>query len=260
MKSISSILIILLSLIILFYQCEKEPNPNDIVDIPDQHFLNALIEDGADKNGDGCISYVEAEMVTKIYLDPDSASMSKGKISSLEGIEAFTNLDTIHCCGNQIKELDVSANADLRVLVCWNSAENEQLELLNVTGNTKLEVISIIGTLLKDLDVSKCPSLYSLICSYNQITNLDVSKNTNLGRLWCDGNQLSKLDISNNINLGKGNEPWINSISPALTIGDMPTLKEVCVWTLPFPPNGFYGFELVTTGSPNVYFTTACSN
>jgi hypothetical protein len=38
----------------------------------------------------------------------------------------------------------------------------------------------------------------------------------------------------------------------------MPTLYEVCVWEMPFPPA--YQVELVdTTGSPNIYFTTDCS-
>jgi len=41
-----------------------------------------------------------------------------------------------------------------------------------------------------------------------------------------------------------------------LDISEMPSLYEVCVWTLPFPPEGFLVF---TSGSPNVYFTTECS-
>jgi hypothetical protein len=36
----------------------------------------------------------------------------------------------------------------------------------------------------------------------------------------------------------------------------MPSLGEVCVWELPFPPEGM---TVHTTGSPNVYFTTECS-
>jgi hypothetical protein len=40
-------------------------------------------------------------------------------------------------------------------------------------------------------------------------------------------------------------------------INDMPSLYEVCVWELPFPTEEIY--DLDTTGSPNVYFTTECS-
>ena len=168
-------------------------------------------------------------------------------MSSVEGIEAFINLDTLHCCFNQTKELDVSANTELRVLVCWNSDINDQLTSLNISKNKKLEIISVPYNQLKELDVSNNPSLYFLNCIFNQITNLDVSKNTNLGQLWCDYNQLSSLDISNNFDLRMG-LVWLDH---------MPMLTEVCVWTMPFPPAEM---EIDTAGSPNVYFTTDCSN
>ena len=132
MRSYVIVPVLIFSLTIFNFQCEKDPDPNDSVDIPDQHFLNALIEDGADTNGDGYISYGEAEMVTTIYLDPDTASKNKGKISSLEGIEAFINLDTLHFCSNQVTQLDVSKNTALRVLICWNNEDNDQLSSLNV--------------------------------------------------------------------------------------------------------------------------------
>jgi len=53
------------------------------------------------------------------------------------------------------------------------------------------------------------------------------------------------LDISNN-----------SSIS-TLDIKEMPSLYEVCVWEMPFPPNN--GVHVYTDGSPNVYFTTECT-
>ncbi len=50
MKTVLKLLLLPLALIILFTQCEKEPEP---VNIPDDAFLNALIEEGVDTNGDG---------------------------------------------------------------------------------------------------------------------------------------------------------------------------------------------------------------
>ena len=249
MKSISIFFSLFFTLTFLIVQCEKEPDPNDPVDIPDQNFLDALIEEGVDTNRNGLISYAEAKLVTTIYLDPDSASSSKGSIRSLEGIEAFVNLDTLHFCFNQVSQLDVSNNSELRVLICWNSDENDQLESLNVSNNKKLEHISIPGNKLTELNVSNCPSLNKLLLWYNQITDLDISRNTNLLWLGLDGNLLSRLDVSNNIKLG-------TTINPALGLSEMPTLTEVCVWTTPFPPSGM---EVDTAGSPNVYFTTDCS-
>jgi len=63
--------------------------------------------------------------------------------------------------------------------------------------------------------------------------------------LYCGGNQLSNLDISNNDKIWR------------LKINDIPSLYKVCVWVVPFPP--LIIFELNTTNSPNVYFTTDCA-
>jgi hypothetical protein len=41
-----------------------------------------------------------------------------------------------------------------------------------------------------------------------------------------------------------------------LYLNDMPSLFEVCVWEMPFPPDDL---ELETTGSINVYYTTDCN-
>jgi len=90
------------------------------------------------------------------------------------------------------------------------------------------------------MDISSCSTLIYLNCSVNEL-----SGNTSLLEFYCSGNPLTTLDISNNTALG-----WVY-------LRDMPTLYEVCVWETPFPPNNipFVSIE----GSPNVYFTTECS-
>ena len=66
MKSIFKILLLILTLAVLFIQCEKEePEPKN--EMPDISFLNALIELGIDTDGDGQISNAEAEMVMKPF-------------------------------------------------------------------------------------------------------------------------------------------------------------------------------------------------
>jgi len=87
-------------------------------------------------------------------------------------------------------------------------------------------------------------NLDTLLCQSNQLTSLDVSNNTELRNLGCARTQLTSLDVSNNFALEQ------------LNISEMPSLHEVCVWEIPFPPEGVHVF---TTGSPNVYFTTECS-
>jgi Leucine-rich repeat (LRR) protein len=78
----------------------------------------------------------------------------------------------------------------------------------------------------------------------NQLTSLDVSNIAKLKWFELSNNQLTSLDVSNNTALG------------VMLLSDMPTLNMVCVWGVPFPPDGVY---IETTYSPNLYFTADCT-
>ena len=97
------------------------------------------------------------------------------------------------------------------------------------------------------------PILKRVTCQDNQLTVLDVSNNPDLYELWCGTNFLTSLDLSSNTSLGSHKR---DQYTPSLKLDEMPTLFEVCVWTLPFPPDDFLAD---TTDSPNLYFTTECS-
>ncbi|GAG57221.1 unnamed protein product, partial [marine sediment metagenome] len=83
-----------------------------------------------------------------------------------------------------------------------------------------------------------------LRCGYNQLTDLDLSNCDALTYLDCKSNQLSFLNVSNNKEL------------TTIRLGDMPTLFGVCVWIMPFPPEGV---NVNTIGSPNFYYTDECA-
>ena len=106
MKTLFRVLVILLPTVLIFICCEKD-EPNPVVTIPDNNFLNALIDLGVDTNGDGKISPDEAEVIT--FLDVNNRS-----ISNLTGIEKFVNLDTLYCGINQLTILDLSNNNALK--------------------------------------------------------------------------------------------------------------------------------------------------
>ena len=264
MKSVLKAIFITISLGLIFTRCEKASNKP--VDIPDQAFLEALIDLGVDANGDGFISYDEAEEEYYLSINGefgtfDFICLSRVGIKSLKGIEAFTNLHYLSITCTELKSLNLEQNKKLKTLSCWHN----YLENLDVSGCIALEELSCWENNLSSLDISNNVMLESLFCSGNPLSELDVSKNTALTYLQCSTNQLSALNLTNNLLLYQLNcsDNQLSSLDisqnialGSLWISDMSTLQEVCVWTMPFPPAGV---EIETTGSSNINFTTVCS-
>ena len=136
----------------------------------------------------------------------------------------------MECASNQLTEIDLANNKVLLTLVC----SDNKLNSIDISNNTELTILDCTNTQLTSLNVSNQLELNILLCGHNQLTSLDLSINS-IGK-WVDG-------------YGPQYDCWLN-------IEGMPSLKEVCVWTKPFPPNNF---KLCTDGSPNVYFTMDCN-
>ena len=132
------------------------------VQFEDENFKAYCVEN-FDSDGDGKVSYAEAKVVTHIDV------CNKG-ISSLKGIESFTNLTYLDCSSNPF------------------SGSANQLTSLDVSQNTALTVLKCYSNRLTSLDVRGCTALKQLWCSSNQLTSLDVSHNTALELLYCNSN------------------------------------------------------------------------
>ena len=171
--------------VVLLCQCEKdlEPESDPEVTIPDNNFLNALIELGIDTNGDGIISITEAEEITFLPLS------FFGSIN-MAGIEAFVNLDTLFCVGNGLTGLNISNN----IALTWLECSSNQLTNLDISNNADLEILGCGNNQLTTLDVSNNIDLKWLDFDFNQLTSLNVSNNTFLQTLNCSSNQLTSLD------------------------------------------------------------------
>ena len=113
------------------------------VTISDTLFLQALIDYGVDTNQDGQIQTQEAEAITVLELP-------SGDISSISGIEAFTNLTRIQM-GQTL------------------------LDSVDLTNNLKLTSIHLADNELVDAQVSNLPQLTELVLRNNELTNLDLS-------------------------------------------------------------------------------------
>ena len=149
------------------YLDDSQPQrPEDIVvSIPDSKF-KAYLLGICDNDKDGEISEAEAKTVTLI-------SCSSMDISSLSGIENFTNLIRLNCNNNVLTSLDLSDNKKLTEINCY-------------------------GNKLTSLDVTGCVALGRLICGANDLTSLNVSKNSALTYLDLTNNYITELNVRNN--------------------------------------------------------------
>jgi len=172
-----------------------------IVNIPDPNFKNALVNtlcvpldetscEGffpVDINGNGEIEVAEAEIVDHLCVPIQD-------IASLEGIEAFINLESLHVQNNELTEIDLSQNTMLRKLnIGGNTISN-----IDLSNLTQLEVLDANFAGLTSLDVSNCPNLIRLVCLLNEITTLDLSQNPLLDTLIASNNQLTSINITQN--------------------------------------------------------------
>ncbi len=182
---------------------------------PDENFRKWIVANipgvTIDSNGVCSIKKEDAQKVTSIAVDGQ-------EIASLAGIGKFSNLTTLSCKDNKIRNLDVSALKKLETLDCQNNkieklklgstkkltklnCANNKLSSISLVYNTALVQLLCDSNKLTSLDPAPCTALQTLNCGNNQLKKLDVSKNTNLKSLTCGSNQLNALDVSKNTQL-----------------------------------------------------------
>lgn len=148
-------LICLLSIISMDLQAQD-------VSIPDTNFLNTLIAEGVDLNGDGIIQQSEAHAVTELVFSI--------QCSSLEGIEHFINLNKLNI-------------------------RNSIIDSLKFNLFPSLEVLSLLSIQSEFLELDSLPSLNSLGLSYLGLTEIDFSFFPKLNHLYL-ADDISEVDLS----------------------------------------------------------------
>lgn len=191
----------------------------DEVNFPDDNF-RAYVEEAFDTDGNGKLSEEEISNVEWIEVDGayDADDDTGVWVSSLKGIEYFSNLTSLSCEDNNLSSLDVSRNVALQRLECGGNnlssldvsqninltmlaCNRNNLSSLDVSRNVNLVHLYCDNNNLASLDVSRNINLTELVCYYNNLVNLDVSQNANLISLSCSGNNLANLDVSWNVDL-----------------------------------------------------------
>src|SRR5690606_22143386 len=169
-----------------------------IVNIPDVSFKGELISDGVDTNSDGEIQVSEALATTSI-------SLQSANIVSVQGIEAFLNLEIYHSDPNQVSALDFSNNVQLDSIGIQAAIPPNvgPLTSVNVSSNTLLEKLAIYSS---------------------SITTLDLSNNSNLKYLRIINNHSMETvfikngsDESTFMGSGSWSENWFQSNNQSLS-------------------------------------------
>ncbi len=180
---------------------------------PNKYFRKWLISQSYGK--DNTLTPAEIAEVKEI-------NVSDMGISSLKGIEFFTELKYLYCDDNMLTELDVSKLTALRALTCMSNhlgsldlskntalvhlwCDANRFTSLDVSNNTALERLRFADNRIESIDLSKNTALKELYCWRTQLTSLDVSKNTALEELSCPSNGITALDLSKNTALKKLN-------------------------------------------------------
>lgn len=147
---------------------------------------------------------IDTDRSTVLSADEISAarSISVGNmgISSLSGIEYFTEITSLICQNNMLTELDVSSNKALTSL----SASGNMLSEIDLSRNTRLEKLdlgmtakdgTVYGNELTELDLGKNRSLKNLSCVSNRLKKLDLSGCPKLEIVKCSSNRISELNV-----------------------------------------------------------------
>jgi len=190
---------------------------------PDNTFLSYVYQN-FDTDKSGALTNAEIQAVTRI-------SCYGMGISSLKGVEFFTELTFLDCGFNALTELDVTHNTKLESLgfaansitsidlskapnlrVFSSGTERQEsdgqwrtygnpLTSLDVTHNPKLTYLECPGNGLSVLNISQNPALERLGCWSNTLSALNLSNNTNLVHLACSSNPIASLNLSRNAKL-----------------------------------------------------------
>ena len=162
------------------------PWTTDVISFADANF-KAYCINNFDTNSDGEISEDEAKAVTVI-------DCSLANLTSLVGIEYFSNLTSIDVSCNKLTSLDLSHSPKLtEVLV-----NNNSLQTLTLDGLSNLISLDCSSNKLSSINVSSSVLLQELNCNGNKIGSLNLKNNKALKELQCNNNNIAELDLKNN--------------------------------------------------------------
>lgn len=137
---------------------------------------------------------------------------------------------------NELELLDVTGNTNLVELQC---RDNDLVEL-DLTGCSNLQFLDVGHNKLSAMDFTHLPRLQVLILDDNLFTDINLSENPELTHLRLGNNSITDLDLTNNIALkeidlyGVAIKTINNLQINAKSFAVFPKLERLCLSTTPF--------------------------
>lgn len=205
-------------------------NSDSVINFPDVRFRDKLLSASAsntialnssgiavkiDNNNDGAIQFSEALTISKLNV----SNVNLGaKISSIEGVQFFSNITNLDCSDNILSTINETYLTNLTKLNCGYNplntlnlpilpnltelyCQSNNLSNLNFVNSSSLLRLDCFNNSIQSLNLNLIPNTVSLFCAYNQIQNLDLSLIPNLVYLDCHQNLLSSLNVEQAPNL-----------------------------------------------------------
>lgn len=178
---------------------------------PDANFRKAIKQSFPEYTKD---NFLTTEEISNIY----SLDVSTEGIKSLKGIEYFINLKYLNISVNNIEELDLSKNENLKSLEASNNQLlkklilpkdienvyinfNSKLQNFDISNYEKLKIFYAADVNLGSVELISLKDLVALDLSNTNLKEIDVSQNLKLEYLNISDNSFTELDVRNNSNL-----------------------------------------------------------
>lgn len=207
-----------------------------IINFPDANFKAKLLQSSSsydiatdnqgnfvsiDSNNDNEIDIDEAEAIVGLNI-------GFGSISSVEGIQNFTDLVSLNCSNNNITSLPISA---LQNIVWLSCGQNNLMSLTEIENMQSIEHLDISYNPLTNFDFHNLINLRRIDAIGTTLTEINLC-GTQVSWLWCyDSPNLHSLYLKNNIISTDIAARYLPTIPPPLhnfEFNNSPLLNYLC--------------------------------
>jgi len=161
--------------------------------IPEIAFANSppKISDIKDENLSKCLSNNMQKMGLHNTNQLRNLKCHGMNISNLQGLEKFTQLETLSLFNNKLTNVNIQTLRDLKHL----NIANNKLKKINIVGLSKLETLYLFKNKLVTVDFTGLDKLKKIRITNNNLKGLNISPLISLEKAYFFDNKLEELIV-----------------------------------------------------------------